>query len=212
MSAVRFGALAPDRPQSIHNPRTGRERPSCCGVRGRFCPGRDRDGGQSNRRFRFGAAGFAAAFPADFPALRFLTAFLRSGGPPSTIYFFFFFAAFLAFLFFAITGLHRKLRKESTKPVHAATVYSVAGISPVDPNPFASRHWERAAWKKIFRSIFRDHRKNISAALHIMSKAARNISRQNGAKQAATDEFELHSITIITRKRHGLDTLASRRR
>src|SRR5205823_13585977 len=75
MSAVRFGALAPDRPQSIHNPHPGRERPSCCGVRGRSCPGRDRDGGQSNRRFRFGAAGFAAAFPADFPALRFLTAF-----------------------------------------------------------------------------------------------------------------------------------------
>jgi hypothetical protein len=118
----------------------------------------------------------------------------------------------LAFLFFAITGLHRKLRKESTKPVHAATVYSVAGISPVDPNPFASRHWERAAWKKNFRSIFRKHRKNISAALHIMSKAARIISRQNSAKQATTHEFEMHVIAIIARNRHGLDTLASRRR
>ena len=151
-----------------------------------------------------GAAGFAAAFPANFPALRFSTAF-PSGGlagflATSPIYFFFFFAAFLAFLFFAITSLHHKLRKESTKPVHAATVYSVAGISPVEPNPFASRHWERAAWKKIFRSIFRDHRKNISAALHIIGKAARIISRQNSAKQATSVEFEMHSIAIIAKE------------
>jgi hypothetical protein len=137
--------------------------------------------------------------------------FRRSGGFPSAIYFFFFFVAFLAFLFFAITGLHRKLRKESTKPVHAATVYPVAGITPVEPNPFASRHWERAAWKKNFRSIFRDHRKNISAALHIIRKAARIISRQNGAKQAASVEFEMHSIAIITGNRHGFDNLASLR-
>jgi hypothetical protein len=115
---------------------------------------------------------------------RFLPAVWRVSLATSRIYFFFFFAAFLAFLFFAITSLHHKLRKESTKPVHAATVYSVAGISPVEPNPFASRHWERAAWKKNFRSIFCDHRKNISAALHIIRKAARIISRQNSAKQA----------------------------
>jgi uncharacterized membrane protein len=68
-----------------------------------------------------GAAGFAAAFPADFPALRFSTAF-PSGGlagflATSPIYFFFFFAAFLAFLFFAITSLHQKLKKQSTAPV-----------------------------------------------------------------------------------------------
>jgi hypothetical protein len=118
----------------------------------------------------------------------------------------------LAFLFFAITGLHRKLRKESTKPVHTATVYSVAGVSPVEPNPFASRHWERAAWKKNFRSIFRDHRKNISAALHIISKAARIISRQNIVKQAATVDLGMYSNAIIARNRHRLDTLASRGR
>src|SRR5437660_4579667 len=117
MSAVRFGALDPDRPQSIHNPHPGRERPSCCEVRARSCRGRDRDGGQSNRRFRFGAAGFAAAFPASFPTLRFLTAFLRSGGSPRAISFFFFFLAFLAFLFFAITGPHRLVGSESPEPV-----------------------------------------------------------------------------------------------
>jgi hypothetical protein len=38
--------------------------------------------------------------------------------------------------------------------------------------------------------------KKFSAALHIMSKAARIISRQNSAKQAATFEFEMHSIAI----------------
>jgi len=130
--------------------------------------------------FPFWRCRFRRSFPGRFPHPAFLDRI--SGGlagflATSPIYFFFFFAAFLAFLFFAITGLHHKLRKESTKPVHAATVYSVAGISPVDPNPFASRHWERAAWKKNFRSIFRDHRKNISAALHIIRKAARIISR-----------------------------------
>jgi len=70
---------------------------------------------------RLGAAGFAAAFPADFPALRFSTAF-PSGGlagflATSPAYFFFFFAAFLALLFFAITSLHQKLKTQSTAPV-----------------------------------------------------------------------------------------------
>ncbi len=74
-------------------------------------------------------------------------------------YFFFFFAAFLAFLFFAITGLHQRLRKENTKPVRTATVYSIAGMSPGGSNSFASRQGERAARKKNLRSIYRDHRK-----------------------------------------------------
>ena len=41
-----------------------------------------------------------------FPSGRFLRV-------PSTSHYFFFFAAFLAFLFFAITGLHQRLRKQN---------------------------------------------------------------------------------------------------
>src|SRR5437667_8877178 len=73
---------APDRPQPIRNALralSSWERPSCYGVRGSACPGRDPNGRHSKCRFRIGAAGFAAAFPADFPPLRFSTAF-PSGG------------------------------------------------------------------------------------------------------------------------------------
>jgi hypothetical protein len=74
-------------------------------------------------------------------------------------YFFFFFAAFLAFLFFAITGLHQGLRKQSTKAVRTATAYSIAGASPDGSNPFASRHAKRAAWKKKFPVQLREVQK-----------------------------------------------------
>src|SRR5467141_1332348 len=48
---------------------------------------------------------------------RFLPAVWRVSLATSPIYFFFFFAAFLAFLFFAITSLRQKLKKQSTAPV-----------------------------------------------------------------------------------------------
>jgi hypothetical protein len=55
------------------------------------------------------------------------------------------------------------------------------------------------------------YRKKFSAALHSLRKAARNISRQNGAKQGASVEFEMHSIAIIAGNRHGFDNPASLR-
>ena len=63
-----------------------------------------------------GAAGFAVAFPAcSQPSL--LNRSLAVGGlATSSIYFFFFFAAFLAFLFFAITSLHQRLKKQAQRP------------------------------------------------------------------------------------------------
>jgi len=57
----------------------------------------------------------------------------------------------------------------------------------------------------------KDYRKKFSAALHILRKAARIISRKNGAKQAASVEFEMHSFEIIAGNRHGFDNLASLR-
>jgi hypothetical protein len=62
---------------------------------------------------------FRRSFPGRFPSPAFLdrVSFRRPGGLTSPIYFFFFFAAFLAFLFFAITSLHKKLKKQSTAPV-----------------------------------------------------------------------------------------------
>jgi hypothetical protein len=53
------------------------------------------------------------------------------------------------------------------------------------------------------------NRKKFSAALHILRKAARIISRQNSFKQAASVEFEMHSIAIIARNRVGFDNSAS---
>jgi hypothetical protein len=55
-------------------------------------------------------------------------------------YYFFFFAAFLAFLFFAITSLHLGLRKQNKKTAQTATAYSIAGKNSDGSNPFASRH------------------------------------------------------------------------
>jgi hypothetical protein len=65
-----------------------------------------------------GAAGFAAAFPVYSQPCVFSTALLRPAGllATSPIYFFFFFAAFLAFLFFAITSLHQRLKKQAQRP------------------------------------------------------------------------------------------------
>jgi len=108
----------------------------------------------------------------------------------------------LAFLFFAITGLHRKLRKESTKPVHAATVYSVAGISPVDPNPFASRHWERAAWKKNFRSIFRESPKKYFGSIAHNEQSSKNYFAAKRGQTSSASSFEMHSVAIIASNRH----------
>jgi len=72
-------------------------------VRGRSCPGRDRDGRPVEPPFPFGAAGFARSFPGRFPRPAFLDPVSGDlAGFPSAIYFFFFFAAFLAFLFFAV--------------------------------------------------------------------------------------------------------------
>jgi len=45
-----------------------------------------------------------------------------------------------------------------------------------------------------------------------MSKAARIISRQNSAKQAATDELEMHAMASIAKNRRGLDAPVSHRR
>jgi len=100
----------------------------------------------------------------------------------------------LAFLFFAITSLHHKLRKESTKPVHAATVYSVAGISPVEPNPFASRHWERAAWKKNFRSIFSRSPKKYFGSIAHNEQSSKNYfavkQRKTSSKRRVRDALD----------------------
>jgi hypothetical protein len=54
-----------------------------------------------------------------------------------------------------------------------------------------------------FQNLKRN-RKKFSAALHIMSKAARIISRQNAAKQAISVDLGMHSIAIIARNRRGL--------
>ena len=67
----------------------------------------------SSRAPVIGAAGFAVAFPAFSQPCFLDRARGRAGSATSPIYFFFFFAAFLAFLFFAITSLHQRLKKQA---------------------------------------------------------------------------------------------------
>jgi hypothetical protein len=69
-------------------------------------------------------------------------------GFPSPIYFFFFFAAFLAFLFFAITSLHQKLKKQSTAPVQSQRAIQPTGRAR-RRILFVAR-WRRATWKIYF--------------------------------------------------------------
>jgi hypothetical protein len=84
-------------------------------------------------------------------------------------------AAFLAFLFFAITGLHQWLKEAK----HEARPYCDGLFdrrkNPGTPNLVASRRVERAAQKKSLPSIFRNLRKVIREGLHIIRKAARAI-------------------------------------
>lgn len=112
--------MAPDRPQPIRNPLRARrsgEHPSCHGVRGRSCPGRDRHGRRFERHLRKQRCRFAAACPAvPSPASLDRDSAVGRVSATSPIYFFFFFAAFLAFLFFAITSLRQKLKKQAQRP------------------------------------------------------------------------------------------------
>jgi len=57
------------------------------------------------------------------------------------------------------------------------------------------------AKKLVLFAKFERLSEKFSAALHILRKAARIISRKNDSKQAASVEFEMHSIAIIA----GLD-------
>jgi len=74
MSAVQPGARSPGPTAAHSQPAQGVEFMGTTKLlrgSGQVLPGRDPNGRHSKCRFRIGAAGFAAAFPADFPALRF---------------------------------------------------------------------------------------------------------------------------------------------
>jgi len=155
MSAVQSGARKPrtDR-RPIRNPlRTWSswERPSCCGVRGRSCPGATLTDGSRTAVSVIGAAGFAAAFPADFPALRFSTAFPSAVCGFSSDFSYLlllFLRCLLAFLFFAITSLHQKLKKQSTAPVRWQR--AIHRRDEPDSESFLSPGGRRATRKIIF--------------------------------------------------------------
>src|SRR5713226_2886644 len=97
-----------------------------------------------------GAAGFAAAFLAAFflgfaffRADFFLAAFFFAGFfndflfAFAALFFFFFFAAFLPFLFLAMTDLRQELMKQRTESAHGGAGYPTAGESPGPLNSFA---------------------------------------------------------------------------
>jgi len=141
--------------------------------------------GMSNRRFRFGAAGFAAAFPADFPPCVPTLVWRASGGSPSAIYFFFFSSLLLAFLFFAITS-SLKVKEASTAPRPSSNGRFDRRASPT-ANLFVAGGAERLgklfSCQKLvlFAKIRKVIGKNFQQHLHILRKAARIISRKNGA-------------------------------
>ncbi|HMH17556.1 MAG TPA: hypothetical protein VK572_05345, partial [Burkholderiales bacterium] len=108
----------------------------------------------------------------------------------------------MAFLFFAITDLREKLRKYSTGSVRAATDhYSIRGTSPTDRIllSLGARSDLKSFLLYSFSLIFTNktcfHQQNsrlanfCRAALHIITKAARIISLQNGALQLADIKF-----------------------
>ena len=111
--------MAPDRPQPVRNPRRARrswERPSCHGVSGQVLPRARPRRTVLQAPVPSPALPLRRSFPGLFPALLFSTALLRSGESTFAIYYFFFFAAFLAFLFFAITSLRQRLMKQAQRP------------------------------------------------------------------------------------------------
>src|SRR5258708_34330622 len=120
-------------------------------MRGRSSRGRAFAGGKSNRRFRHRRCRFRRSFPGRFPSPAFLdrVSFRRSAGflATSPIYFFFFFAAFLAFLFFAITSLHQKLKKQSTAPVQLLRAIQPTGRA-------RQRILFVARWRRARRKIY----------------------------------------------------------
>jgi hypothetical protein len=139
--------------------------------------------------------------------------------------YFFFFAAFLAFLFFAITDLREKLRKYSTGSVRTATDYSIRGTSPTNRIllSLGARSDLKRFWLYSFSLIFTNkthfHQKNsrlvnfCRAALHILTKAARIISHLQRRDCAAPTLNLLRSSSLCaTRKQYGIDIVAPRRR
>ncbi len=177
--------MAPDRPQPIRNPLRARgsgERPSCHGVRGRSCPGRDRFGRRFERHLRHSAAGSPQlARPVPSPASLDRAFAVGRVSATSPIYFFFFFAAFLAFLFFAITSLHQRLKKQAQRPSNCCGRFDRRDKPGSES---LSRPAHRATENLLFTALillhpqdFHFNGKKFSAALHIISKAARSISQ-----------------------------------
>jgi len=66
------------------------------------------------------------------------------------------------------------------------------------------------AKKLVLFANSKGYRKNFSSIAHI-EESSKNYFAENDSKQAASVEFEMHSIAIIAGTRHGFDNLTSLR-
>jgi len=98
----------------------------------------------------------------------------------SPIYFFFFFAAFLAFLFFAITSLHQRLKKQAQRPSYLA-----AGDSTVGTNPPANPC--RSVYRATEKSTF--HRVDLAASARFESQRQKIFSSIAHNRQSSKKYF-----------------------
>jgi len=156
-----------------------------------------------------------------FPSPAFLdrVSFRRSAGflATSPIYFFFFFAAFLAFLFFAITSLHQKLRSKARRPsqvqraIHRRDearqrILFVARWPPSDSKNLFSRQ-ETCVVRKIRNVIGKNFQQHCT-----YQESSKNYFAAKRLQTGRSVEIKMHSIAIIARNRVGFDISASLRR
>ena len=170
MSAVQSGARSPGLTAVHSQParsRNSTERARCCRDQGRYCPRLCLCGRRETAASFIGAAVLVAASRADLP--------LPANFCGLCFNYFFFFEAFLAFLFFAITGLHQRL-KEAT---HEARPYC-DGLFDFRNDPRRTESFRLSTSgasgleeKFVFNML--QSAKNISGGLHIIRKAARAI-------------------------------------
>ena len=113
--------------------------------------------------------------------------------------YFFFFEAFLAFLFFAITGLHQRLKEAK----HEARPYC-DGLFDFRNEPRRTESFRLSTSgasgleeKVVFNML--QSAKNISGGLHIIRKAARAISMLNGASRRSAFSFLCANCSLVSK-------------
>ena len=195
MSAAQSGARSP-RLTAVHSYplRTGvrRRGQGAAGIRADTAPGFASAGGGDTAASFIGAAVLVATSQADLPLPESFCGFPCQ----LSLNYFFFFEAFLAFLFFAITGLHQRLKEAK----HEARPYC-DGLFDCRNEPQRTESFRlstsgASGLEEKFVFNMSQSAKNILGGLHIIRKAARAILI---ADRRASDHFLFARVGKIAR-------------